>query len=186
LVRVKDKAPPTGFRERLVIINNYDLSSLKMRKNKKDLFFELLDTLQGMLQAGLDGYDVQVIKGYTGLSDSAGTRIYDIMNQNGAAKAIVIKNYDVSFDQTEVQVSKDATGKSREAFYDICSTIDYWYYDSSALKSEQIIKSCRKHSSRNVSSGLLSVGPGIVSNRKDAIEITRDNANKFIFAYFRG
>lgn len=112
-------------------------------------------------------------------TDSDSTILLLIL-QNNASKAIVIKNLNVFFKQTGVDVTKEEGGKRRTASFDICAVINYHLYNSGANISNSEITSCGFFIQRNVVSGLLAAGPDIVGNRKYAHKIIKKNAEKYL------
>ena len=106
--------------------------------------------------------------------------VQSLMFQNNASKAIVIKKLDAFFNQTEVEVTKDADGKSRTAFYDICATITYCLHNAETSGKDTEITSCEFFTKRNVVSGFFSAGPDIVGKKKDAFKIVRKNALSYL------
>ena len=135
------------------------------------------------------GINSKVIHGITktgnpGLqSDSI---INTLMIQYNATHAIAITFFNIYFDQTEVQVTKDEDGKSREAFYDIVSEINYVFYDKNGVFKERKMVQRRFYSSRFVLSGLLAAGPNVVSKRDDAFGMARNNLVKYLNNFFPG
>jgi len=166
----------------MLIINSYDVMSLKFRKNKKQLFMELVDSLKQILYEATpppNGGKLVIIPELIHDADSDSI-IQSLMFQHGASKAIVIKKLDAFFNQTEVEVTKEADGKSRTAYFDICANITYCLYDMGTSCKDREITNCEFFTKRNVVSGLFSAGPDIVGKKKDAFKIVRKNALSYL------
>jgi len=77
--------------QKIILLNNYDVASKKYRDNKKQLFFQLIDTM--MYWAGKrindTGIETEVIRGYT-LANSDST-IYRLIADHKATHAISAK-----------------------------------------------------------------------------------------------
>jgi hypothetical protein len=106
------------------------------------------------------------------------------MRKNRSTHAIVIKSFDVYFIQTDVEVTEDENSKTKEAFYDIVSSIDYALYNEKGFLEKFNIKENRFHSSRLVLSGLLAVGPNIVMNESDAKSVIKQNVKEYLKKFF--
>ncbi len=107
------------------------------------------------------------------------------MNEHHATHAIVMTSFDVDFDQTDVKVERSvSSGKSREASYDIISSIHFMFYSGHSLFKELQMKKSTYHSSRSVVSGLLAAGPNVVAQKKDAWNITRANLEDYLNLFF--
>lgn len=129
---VKANDPLYGVSSRILIINTFDAQATKFRKNKKQLFSELTDSLKSILAAQIRvnnlGEPIIIAGLLSPIFDSKATldslyKLYD------ATYAIVIKDLDAFFEQTRVDVDRNDDGhKSREASYDICSDVDYTLY----------------------------------------------------------
>jgi len=179
----KPGIPPTdSVPGNMLIINSFDVMSSKFRKNKKVLFVELIDSLKQILFEATpppNGGRLIVIPELIRDADSDST-LQSLMFQNNASKAIVIKKLDAFFNQTEVEVTKEADGKSRTAYYDICANITYCLYNVGTGGKDTEITSCEFFTKRNVVSGFFSAGPDIVGKKKDAFKIVRENALSYL------
>lgn len=167
----------------ILIINSFDVTSSKMRKNKKELFWQLIDSLKQILYEATpppNGGKLIVIGDLMPDTPDSDRTIRLIMLQHSASKAIVIKKIDAFFDQTKVEVTKEADGKNRTAYFDICSTITYCLYYSGTKGKDNEISVCEFYTKRNVLSGLFAAGPDIVGKKKDVFEIVRKNALKYL------
>ena len=166
----------------IVILNAFDPSDSKFRKNKKELFTELTDSLKEYLNYFLaDRKNTKITPMPELLKDISDKNIQAIMNQAEATMAIVILKLNVYFDQTGVEVTKDNNGtKSREASYDICCEVSYNIYKPgvSIVPVEEINREF--FSTRSVTSGLLAAGPDVVGKKKYTYDIIRKNAFQFI------
>ena len=164
----------------ILVINSFDPMSEKMRKNKKALFIELTDSLKQILYESSPPPNGKMIVIADLIKDSSESNIHSLMVQNNAAKAIVIKELNAFFNQTRVDVVKEASGKDRTAYYDICSAITYRLYDMEAKFKDSKIVTCEFFTTRDVVSGLFAAGPDIVGKKKHAFEIVRKNALEYL------
>ena len=166
----------------ILVINSYDARSEKMRKNKKALFIELADSLKQVLYEGTPVPNGKMIIIPELIKDSlALSNIVDsLMIHNGASKAIVITYLDAYFVQTHVNVVKEADGKDRTAYYDICSVVTYRLYDTAKKFEDAQIRNCEFFTSRNVVSGLFAAGPDVVGKKKHVFEMIRKNALEYL------
>ena len=174
--------------QKIILLNNYDVASKKYRDNKEQLFLRLIDTM--MYWAGKrindnTGIETQVIRGYTlANGDSA---IYRLIADHKATHAISVSDFDVSFEQTRVDVTKDNSGsKSREAYYDIVADISYSLYAQGSLIRQRDLHQSRFHSSRSVASGLLAAGPNVVVQKDDAYRIVMEIWQQYLNYFFPG
>jgi len=174
--------------QKIILLNNYDVASKKYRDNKEQLFLRLIDTM--MFWAGKrindnTGIETQVIRGYT-LANGDST-IYRLIADHKATHAITVSDFDVSFEQTRVDVTKDNSGsKSREAYYDIVADISYSLYAQDSLIRRRDLHQSRFHSSRSVASGLLAAGPNVVVQKDDAYRIVMEIWQQYLNYFFPG
>ena len=174
--------------KKIILLNNYDVASKKYRDNKEQLFLRLIDTM--MFWAGKrindnTGIETQVIRGYT-LANGDST-IYRLIADHKATHAITVSDFDVSFEQTRVDVTKDNSGsKSREAYYDIVADISYSLYAQDSLIRRRDLHQSRFHSSRSVASGLLAAGPNVVVQKDDAYRIVMEIWQQYLNYFFPG
>ena len=178
--------------ERMIVLNSVDVTS-KYRDNKVELFQQALDSSLYFLSKEIrlrSGIEAVPSYGLTRISKNELERdifIRKIMSEQSFSDAIVITSFDVYFDQTDVEVTKGDDGsKSREAYYDIVSYIDYLWYDPNGLFKEQEVELRRFHSSRMVLSGLFAAGPNIVKQKDDAIRLIKDNLNDYLNYFLPG
>jgi hypothetical protein len=164
----------------MLVINSFDVASSKMRKNKKELFLQLTDSLKQILSEASpprEGGKIIVVPDLVNDTDST---IQLLMSQNNATKAIVIKNLNAFFNQTQVDVTKEPDGKKRTASYDICAIVTYRLYRKDQKVNDAEINTCEFFTQRNVMSGLLAAGPDIVGKKEHAFKIVRKNALEYI------
>jgi hypothetical protein len=162
--------------------------SKKYRDNKEQLFLQLIDTMMYWASKRINdnaGIETEVIRGYTlANSDSA---ISSLITLHKASHAISVSNFDVSFIQTRVDVTKDNSGsKSREAYYDIVADISYSFYAHDSLIKQRDLHQSRFHSSRSVASGLLAAGPNVVVKKDDAYRIVMEIWQQYLNYFFPG
>lgn len=174
--------------QKIILLNSYNVAAKKYRDNKEQLFLQLIDTM--MYWAGKrindnTGIGTEVIRGYTPAnSDSS---ISSLIGLHKASHAISVSYFDVSFEQTRVDVTKDNGGsKSREAYYDIVADISYSFYAHDSLIRQRDLHQSRFHSSRSVASGLLAAGPNIVVKKDDAYQIVMEIWQEYLNYFFPG
>ncbi|TMI65805.1 MAG: hypothetical protein E6H07_07820 [Bacteroidetes bacterium] len=166
---------------RFLIINSFDASSIDARKNKKELFAQLADSLKHLLYNKLAPQFKEQVIIYPGLlpqTEKADSIILSLMADSNASNAIVVKKLDAFFENTGVEVTGEKNDKTRKVSYDICSVITYQIYNSEEKLKESEIRICEPYTVRNTMSGLFAVGPDIVGKRKDAFKIVERNVEK--------
>lgn len=169
--------------QRILIINSFDVEAKKWRKNKKELFNDLSIRIKKILSEEINrrGFKEAII--VTELIENSGIRdsiYFQLIKDKQASGAIVIKDINVWFDQTGVDVVKNGKSKSRTAYYDICSEVTYVLYSQSSLENANTINRCEDFTERNVMSGLLAAGPDIVGKSKHAFRMVEKNAREYI------
>ncbi len=175
--------------QKMLVLHTVDATMYHARKNKEDLVQQLADTLVKNISQQLSqnaGLAVHALYGTTPLTASGDSSLDALMDQSAATHALMIRQIDVYFDQTEVQVTKTATGKSREAFYDICTLIAYDFRSREQSLEQVAIRHCQPHSSRAVISGLLAAGPSLGSNNKAFYALALENKALFLNRFFPG
>ncbi|HEX5169473.1 MAG TPA: hypothetical protein VFW11_09880 [Cyclobacteriaceae bacterium] len=174
---------------RVAVASSYDVLKESYRDKKENQFLLLIDgALQSMKTQVERNSDVEVKiqRGRAVVPSKEDSCFSAIIAMNEADYLVLLDSFKVFFDQTEVVVTKTDDGKSREAFYDIVSFVNYRLVGKSG-SSESFPTSVRKfHSSRNVVSGLLAAGPDIVANHSDAVEIVELNVKEFLRNFFPG
>ena len=178
-------AAPAANKNRILIINTFDAQSNKYRKNKKELFTELADSLKSVLAVEIksEGLSEPLIipTSLSPIFDSK-KELDSLLNLYNSNCAIVIKKLDAFFEQTNVNITRNDDGsKSREATYDICADINYSFYKSGEQPYHSQTKNCEHFTTRNVMSGFLAAGPDIVGNSKHAFKIIAKNADQYIW-----
>jgi hypothetical protein len=173
---------------KLLLLNIHNVPALDYRDKKEDLFISLLDTVLFEISKEVrnrSAINLEIIYGLT-KAEKRDSSIKELMDQHHASHAIVITFFNIYFEQTKVEVTKDSTGTHREAFYDIVCDINYSLYDKKGVFKDLSMTERYFHSSRLVVSGLLAVGPGVVSKRNDALEIVRVNLVDYLNNFFPG
>jgi len=173
--------------KKVLLLNTFNPEVYK-NNNKRELVTNLTDTLLAQMARQLNastGVETQIIFGHTPIYTTADAgSIIKLMETNGASHAISIKELDLFFDQTNVEVTKTETGKDREAFYDICSQIKYELFDLTKRIEIDPVQLRRFHSSRQVISGLLAAGPSYAKNKADFYSLAADNKDRYLSKYF--
>ncbi len=177
---------PDSLPGHILVINTFDASEMKARKNKKELFGDLADSLKQVLSSAIQtrhSIRVTVLRGIfpETITDSS---IFSLIANNNATKAIVVRKIDVHFVQTRVEVTGTKNDKSRTAYYDICSIIHYDLYKKEMKLDQSEIKHCEYYTKRSVVSGLLAAGPDIVGKSKDAFKIMIKNSWMYLSEIF--
>lgn len=179
--------------DQLVLLSTVDVVAQNYRDNKEELFLAMLDSI--LLTASREikirsEVVAEPLYGTTKTSADKAERdnqILSIMLDNGSSDAIVISSFDVFFEQTRVDVTRNEDGtKDREAYYDIVSKIIYLWFDNDGLFKETPIELRRFHSSRGVLSGLFAAGPNVVSKKDEAFGMVMDNLNTYLNQFFPG
>ncbi len=173
-------AQPDSLPGNILVINSFDVLSAKVRKNKKELFIALADSLKQTLYEASPAPNGKMIAIPDLIKDTSESAIHSLMVQNNAAKAIVIKTLNVYFDQTGVEVTREPSGKSRVASFDICSFVTYRLYNIEDTAIDSGIGTREFFTRRNVMSGLLAAGPDIVGKKKHAFEAIRKNGLEYL------
>jgi len=174
--------------QKIILLNSYNVAAKKYRDNKEQLFMQLIDTMMYWAATKIKenaGFETEVIRGYTPANGDS--TVYRLIAEHKATHAINVSNFDVSFEQTRVDVTKENNGsKSREAYYDIVADISYSFYAHDSLIKQRDLHQSRFHSSRSVASGLLAAGPNIVVQRADAYRIVMDSWQQYLNYFFPG
>ena len=168
--------------KKILIINSFDAQSIKARKNKKELFGELPDRIKYTLQNELvtkNNIEVEIIPELIANASENDSVYIDLINKHAASKAIVIKNLNAYFEQTGVEVTKEANGKKRVASYDIHADVTYLLLIDSARVKESEVSVWEFFTERSVVSGFLAAGPDIVGKSKHAFKIIEKNAVQY-------
>ena len=172
---------PDSLPGKVLIINSFDANAMKARKNKKELFADLAENLKQLLYEGVQkaylidaGLLPELFPGT--YNDSL---VFSVMRNNGATKAIIIRNIDVHFEQTGVEVTGTKNNKTRTASFDICANVLYEFY-TTATKISSERPYCEFYTKRSVISGLLAAGPDVVGKKKDAFKMMEINARHYI------
>lgn len=177
--------------QKILLINSCDICAKKFRENKEQLFVSITDDLLDSAAkriAQKTGISTQPLYGFTNITGNTDSLLTALLLEKNATHAIVISAFDVYFSQTHVEVTKDpnSKSKSRQAFYDIVSDIHFRFYNRDSLIKTMELLTARYHSSRSVASGLLSVGPNVVVQEKDARSISLDNLQQYLNYFFPG
>ncbi len=167
---------------KFLIINSFDAMSMDARKNKKELFFQLADSLKKILLERLAPTYKDNVVVYPNTVPAIDSSITSLMLEQEASTAIVIKNINIYFEKTGVEVTGEKGSKDRKVFYDICSVIAYALYNTEEKIKESTIDFCEAYTERSAVSGLLAVGPDIVGKKKDAFKMLSKNADKLFLS----
>ncbi|HET9430199.1 MAG TPA: hypothetical protein VFO70_03430 [Chitinophagaceae bacterium] len=169
---------------RILIINSFDAMALKVRKNKRELFRDLADTLKIFLARQIQTHlemEPVLEPGIVSQDGQSDSLALEIMKRKNLATLIIIKDLDVYFDQTDVEVEKEGGTKTRTASYDICSKITYAIYRDTVKIGERPFLRCSYFTKRKVASGLLAAGPDVVGKSKHVIKEVEKNAAEWVW-----
>jgi len=173
--------------EKMVIANAYDVKPQSFRDNKEKQFIVLMGYTMRHADMQIEkrsniNVDVVEVPIHNVHPDSARM----LMALHDATHAIHVTFFNAYFDQTRVDVSKDENGKSKVAYYDLVVEIGYLMQNQHRVVSDTLISMRRFHSSRSVISGLLAVGPNIVSNTDDVVDGVHANVDFYLKKFFPG
>jgi hypothetical protein len=176
--------------KKILLLNVYNVAAKKYRDNKEEVFLKLIDSLMNRAAVKIHergGVETQVINGYTPTAGNDPDTVSALIKRHNATHAIAVSSFDVYFDQTRVDVTKDGSGtKHREAYYDIVTDISYSFYSADSLIRKKDLHQSKFHSSRSVASGLLAAGPNVVAQKDDAFRIAQDNLQEYLNYFFPG
>lgn len=179
--------------EKMIIINTFDVASQNYRENKEALFVSLIDSALIILSRDIAKRSGILAKPLLGVTQAGKTVSYrdslthQLMLDNQASDAIAITSFNIYFDQTNVEVTEDESGgKSREAYYDLVSDIDYNWYDHDGVFQSTKVEIRQFHSSRFVLSGVFAAGPNIVSQKEEALKMIESNLMRYLNHFFPG
>ena len=174
--------------QKIILLNNYNVAAKKFRDNKEQLFLQLIDTMMYWAAKRINdntGVETEVVRGYTPVNKDSS--LSSLISIHKASHAISVTYFDVSFEQTKVDVTKEGNGsKSREAYYDIVADISYSLYAHDSLIKQRDLHQSRFHSSRSVVSGLLAAGPNVVAQKDDAYRIVQESWQQYLDYFFPG
>jgi hypothetical protein len=168
---------------KILIINSFDAMSVNARKNKRELFKELTDSLKNYLAKKIKGetnYEPVIIPGIVYGNDSL---VFSLLNDNKTAKAILIRSLEVYFDETGERETTNSDGKPQVTTdYDLCAKVEYTFYNSTEKAKETKIDNCKYFTSRSVKDGhfVLSFGPDIVGKKKHTYGAVEKNAEQYV------
>jgi hypothetical protein len=168
----------------ILIVNSFDAKSLKIRKNKRELFSELTDSLELYLSKGIKeetGNETIIIPGI--IQGDTDRVVFSLIKEKQAIKSILIRSLEVYFKETGEKETTDSDGKPQTTTaYDLCARIEYIIYNKDERVKESKIESCNYFTSRSVNSGHFTIqfGPDIIGKRKYTYGIVEKNAKNYI------
>jgi len=179
------KNPP----DKIVVGNAFDVTKAEVREKKEKLFAELVDLTVRHTSNEINRrteIPASFEEGQTVNSNQPDSSVQALMTRNRASHAIIVNSFEAFMEQTHVEVTETEGSKSKRAYYDIIVEIGYSFHNWSGHQFDTLISVRRFHSSRMVLSGLLAVGPGIVSNSSDASEGIFANVDLYLNSFFTG
>jgi hypothetical protein len=174
----------SSARKRILILHSFNAREVKSRKNKKELFEKLTDSLKSLLAIRIQkedlGEPVIIPELIPAIFDSK-TSLDSLFSLYQATDAIVIKQLDAYFEQRRVEVTRNNDGsKNREAYYDLCTEVSYVLYKVGVDPYHSKTKLCDPFTTRNVISGMFASGPDIVGKSKHVFKAMDENAKSYI------
>ncbi len=173
---------------KFLIINSFDVRSIKARNNKRELLRELTDSLKSYLAKTIKkqtGAETVVIPGVVSKSNTGNfdSLVFVLMEQNKAGKAVVVVSNEVYFEETGVEETTDFDGKVKNiASWDLCAKNTYTLFDKNKILQQSIIDNCEFFTTRNQGGGrfVIAIGPNVVSRKKHTFGIVAKNAEKYV------
>jgi hypothetical protein len=102
-----------------------------------------------------------------------------LRSRHNAEIIVVFLNCYGGFEKDDVVTEKNDDGsKSKTAYYSVFFE-STWKVIQNGIDKQKIIMARKPHSNRPIVSGLLARGPGFKANKKDILEMARDNAYNF-------
>ena len=170
---------------RILIINSFDATYAKVRKNKRELLVELTDSLKNYLAKEIR-FQVHnkttIVPGIiieTGNSDSL---INSLLEQNNATKAILIRETDVYFNSGNSRTEQEYGEKAKTINpYDLCSKIKYVLYQKNKNPVGREMEDCKFFTERSTQGRFsISFGPDIVGKKKHTFGAVAANAARYV------
>ena len=171
----------------IIIVNGFDPSKLEVRKNKKELFRDMADSLQLYLADVLgqltDLHPVIIPGRQNDVSDSI---IFRLLGSKQALYAVVINSVDANFEEMGEKESEDSDGKYQvTTTYDLCTRVQYVLYRIHGEMDEKTKTVCDFFTTRTVKGRVqIHFGPDIVAKKKHTYDAIRKNAVAFITDIF--
>jgi hypothetical protein len=110
----------------ILLVNTYDIRAENLRDNKEKLFIELIDSTHLELSRNIGHRTpVPTYIAYGLSKPGPAGDLRPLLMEYHASHAIAVTYFDVSFVQEDLVVTEDEYGKSKEAYYDIVSEINY-------------------------------------------------------------
>jgi len=169
---------------KVIIINAFDASPLHVRKNKRQLFEELTDSLKVYLQKEIkirSGSEAIINSGLAKqITDST---VRSLMVANHVNQAIVIRSLEVYFNEAgETHREEYGLSPKTETKYDLCSKIDYAFYNADFTSKESQVNKCDYFTTRSVNDSkfVIQFGPDIVGKKKHTYGTIEKNAENYI------
>lgn len=171
--------------QKIVVANAYDVKEADARNNKEQLFGELINLTVRHASNEINRRSEIASSFVEGLTIQHDSSINALMKEQLASHAIVVRSFNVYFEQTDVVVTETEGGKNRDAFYDIIVDVRYSFHNWSGLQFDTLISVHKFHSSRRVLSGLLAAGPNVVKNSEDAADGIYANVDLYLKSFFK-
>lgn len=176
-------SPPVKF----IVLNTFDVKAQRYRENKEELFIRILDTVlqQAVTRIRNAGYESEPVFGFTKADVIDASQKDSLLKVYNASHLVAIDTFDARFIQTNVEVTKSESGKSREAYYEFeCITGFQFMNENGKIAPGKIYHQNYFHSSRMVASGLLAAGPNIVNQQQHGFMGASINLSRFLDDYF--
>lgn len=173
--------------QKVIVLTTFD-PAVYHNKNKKELTALFADTLVSNIARELvdvSKIDALPLKGKANIFTTADAgSIFKMVTEHQSSHAIVIREVDIYFEQTDVEVTKTENGKSRKAYYDIGTIVKFDLYNGQQKLESLPVHLSAQHSSRPVISGLLAAGPSFAGNKDEFYEMIVVSQQRFLSSFF--
>jgi hypothetical protein len=184
------KQPPRLVPGKVLIINSFDAGTLEARKNKKELFRDLTDSLMQYLSAAIQkrtGDEPVIISQRISGQGNTDSLVLDMIRSQAAGKAVLIRSLEAFFEEAGEREYTNDDGKQKIAIsYDLCTRIGYTLYNTDSVVIRPDIYHCKPFTERSVGAKFsIRFGPDIVGKKKYTYGAVKNNAGRFVTDYFR-
>ena len=182
---VNERSATDSLSNRVLIISAFDVSALHARHTKKELFAELTDSLKNYLAQDIKQDSMmEVIVVPDIIRGDTDSRVFSLMEENKASKAILIRSLDAYFNEGG-EKREEGYGQEKDKIvtsYDLCSNVGYSIYSRSAKLKPSDILVCEYFTSRSVNDShfIIKFGPDIVGKKRHTFGNIKKNALKYL------
>lgn len=180
-----------AFRERILIINSFDAKAINARKNKKELFRALADSLVLYLFEKLKEdpvYEPVVVPTILYSSSDHDSLVFSCMTEKKAGRAIVILSLEAYFNESGSKEETDEDGKPVTiTSYDLCAKNEYALFGPDSILKRSTLENCEFFTTRSVRGSFsIRFGPDIVGKKKHTYKVVANNASACIHDILKG